>query len=163
MQAFRNWRWSALAVAFGLTAPVAQAEMITPDSISILNRPSAVGSASGTPVYASNLVTTQYAGLGLNFNAAAITSLNGTSVWAPIDGGVVGVPAIPSSGGSPVTSISYNYGSGVQGGFVSPGSANPTTVSSLGVDIVGNGSFPPPSLSMNVYGSNGQVLPITLA
>ena len=54
--------------------------MITPNSIH--NPPAAVGSANGTPVYASNLVNSQYMGLGLGFgnSRTAITSLNGVPV-----------------------------------------------------------------------------------
>jgi hypothetical protein len=105
MQVFRSWRWSALAVAFGLTTPAARAGMITPDSIP--GPPSAVASDQGTPVYFSNVVTSQYKGLGLNFSSgAAITNLNGTSVWAPTEGlahpdsSVAGVPPRELSSGS---------------------------------------------------------------
>jgi hypothetical protein len=136
MHAFRSRRWSTLAVLFIFAAPAARAGMITPDSIP--NPPNAVGSANGTPISSSNIVVRQYAGLGLNFNAAANTSLNGVSVWAPIsiDAG--------TSGGS------INYASSLVGSLVAPGSSNPTTVSSLTVAMVGNGSFPLPSLSMHV-------------
>jgi hypothetical protein len=160
MHVIRSWRWSALAVAFGLTTPVGRAGMITPDSIP--SPPSAVASAQRTPVYPSNVVTSQYKSLGLNFSSgAAITNLYGTSVWAPTEGlarpgsSVAGVPP----GNYPAAQI--NYSSTLSGRIVSPGSLNPTTVSSLAVEIVGNGSFPPPLLSMQVYGENGQILHIT--
>jgi hypothetical protein len=160
MQVFRSWRWNALAVAFAITAPVARAGMITPDSIP--SPPSAVASDQGTPVYLSNVVTSRYKGLGLNFSSgAAITNLNGTSVWAPIEWGahpgssIVGGPP----GNYPAAQISYS--GTLSGSIVSPGSLNPTTVSSLTVDIIGNGSFPLPSLLMHVYGDNGQMLHIT--
>jgi hypothetical protein len=153
MDAFSRWRWSALAVAFGLMASAARAEIITPDSIP--NPPSMVDSAIGTPIYPNNLVTTQYAGLGLNFlGSSAITRLNGVPVWAPIAPVVVpdvlspGVPPVPS----PSWLISY-YGPWGGGRFVSPGSSNPTTVSSLSVEIIGR-----PGLTMGVYGLNGQPL-----
>ena len=81
MSLVRIWRWSALAVAFALAASAARAEMITPNSIP--NPPTAVGSADGTLVSTSNIVNTQYAGLGLNLSGA-ITSLSGVSVWAPV-------------------------------------------------------------------------------
>ncbi len=144
MHAFRSWRISALAVIFALTAPVAQAGMITPDSIP--NPPSAVSSANGTPVYAKNLVTTQYAGLGLNFSDTTITRLNGISVWAPV-GPVSGNSSANSASGV----LSY-FGPWPGGKFVMPGSSNPTTVSSLSVELLGNnlGSM------LNVYRLNGQ-------
>ncbi len=141
MHVCRNWRWSALAVAFVFIAPVARAGMITPDSIP--NPPSAVASTDGTAISMSNIVNTQYAGLGMRLSAA-ITSINGVSVWAPIT-----YAASPPWGGA------INYASSVGGRFVSPGSLSPTTVSSLTVEILGN-----PSLSMSVYGLNGQSLNI---
>lgn len=156
MSAFRSWRWSALTIAFGLAVSTARAEMITPDSIS--NPPSAVGSANGTSVYATSLVTTQYAGWGLNFSSgAAITSLNGLNVWAPTTE-LIAEPASRIAGGPPPTfpSAMVSYYSTMTGSFVSPGSLSPTTVSSLSVDIVGH-----PWLMINVYGRNGQQLDIT--
>ncbi len=155
MHAFRNWRWNALAVAFGLTAPVAQAGMITPDSIS--NSPSAVASSNGTPVYRSSFVTSQYKGVGLNVTSGgAITNLNGVNVWVPTQ--MLGQPGSSSVGGPPgnYPVAQVNYNSILSGGFVSPGSLNPTTLSSLTVETLGN-----PSLSMSVYGLNGQRLTIT--
>ncbi len=144
MQVFRSQRWSALAVLFVFAAPAARAGMIIPDSIP--NPPNAVGSANGTPISTSNIVVRQYAGLGLNFNAAAITSLNGVPVWAPvsIDAG--------TRGGA------INYATSVGGIFVVPGSSNPTSVSSLSVKFLGN-----LSLSMSVYGLNGMALNINPA
>lgn len=143
MSAFRSWRWSALAIAVGLVTSTARAEMITPDSIS--NPPSAVSSANGTAVSTSNLVSTQYAGVGLNFGGAeAITKLNGVSVWAPV-GGVVG-----SSAGA------INYAWGVAGSFQVPGLSNQMTVSSLSVDIIGVSGTP----LLELNGLNGQPLNI---
>ncbi len=134
MYAFRRWRGSALAVAFVLTASSARAGLITPDSIP--NPPSAVDPANGTPILASNSVTTQYAGLGLNFSSGtAITHLNSFAVWAPtgiVVGGPVGV---------------IDYAKTLFARVLSPGSSNPTTVSSLSVETVGQAS-----LSMSVYG-----------
>jgi hypothetical protein len=126
MHTFWSWRWSALAIAFSLAASAARAEMITPDSIP--NPPNAVASTQGTPVYLNNLVTTQYAGMGLSLSGAAISRLNGISVWAPI-GIAVGVP---------VGAINYAWGLG--GNFLSPGSSKPTTLTSLSVTIVGDAS-----------------------
>lgn len=152
MQIFRYWCWSALTVAISLTIPAARAEMITPDSIP--NPPSTVDAAQGTSVSPSNLVNLQYKGLGLVFpGGSAITQLNGVSVWAPVS------PRTEMSGQSSSRPIDYAWN--MAGSLVSPGSLNPTTVSSLAVQIVGNGTFPLPSLSMHVYGSNGQILPIT--
>ncbi len=142
MHAFRSWRASALAVIFALTAPVAQAGMITPDSIP--NPPSAVSSANGTPVYANNLVTTQYAGLGLNFSDTTITRLNGISVWAPV---------APVSDNSSSGILSY-FGSWTGGKFVMPGSSNPTTISSLSVEVLGKNL----GFMLSVYGPNAQQL-----
>ncbi len=71
-------RWTALAAVLTMAA-VVRADVITPNSIA--NPPSAVGWADGTPVFANTLVTTQYAGSGLNFAAgAALTNLSGLIV-----------------------------------------------------------------------------------
>jgi hypothetical protein len=128
---------SALAIAFGFAAPAAWAEMITPDSIP--NPPGAVGSANGTSVYASNLVTIQYAGLGLNFSSgAAITTVNGVSVWAPTE--MLAQPDIRISGGPqpsfPAAQINY-YGSWSGLSFVQPGTLTPTTAQSVSLEILG--------------------------
>src|SRR5581483_7388442 len=109
--------------------------------------PSAVSSTNGTPVYANNLVTSQYAGLGLNFSDTTITRLNGISVWAPV-GPVTGDSSAHSASGV----LSY-FGLWTGGKFVMPGSSNPTTVSSLSMEVLGNLGFP-----LNVYGLNGQQL-----
>jgi len=141
MSAFRSWRWSALTIAFGLMAPEARAEMITPNSIP--NPPTVVASPYGA-VYANNFVNTQYASLGLNFNdETAITKLNGGSAWVP-----VGI-----AGGAPGA---IDYAWTVGGNFVSPGSSNPTTVSSLSLDLIGNPSAP----TLWVDGLNRQSLNI---
>lgn len=145
------WRWSALVFAFGLTAPVARAEWITPDSIP--NPPSAISSANGTPVSAGNAVIGQYSGFGLVFPwESAITKLNGVSVWAPVAN--PGVTTGQSSSGS----INYSYGGSVLGRIVAPISLNPRTVSSLTVEVLGN-----PSAQVNAYsyGPNGRLLHIT--
>ena len=153
----RNRCWFALAVAFGLATSAARAEMITPNSIH--NPPGAVGSANGTPVYASNLVNSQYMGLGLGFvnNWTAITSLNGVPVWAPV--GAIVNPDVRISGGPPVNfpvgAINYSsswYGASLNS-FVT---RNPITVSSLTVETVGNLGF----LSLGVFGRNG--LPLNI-
>lgn len=137
MDAFSHWRWSALTLTFVLASPVARAEMITPNSIS--NPPSTVGSANSTPVFVSNFVTTQYAGLGLNFSSgAAITNMNGVSVWAPTemlaepDSRIAGAPP-PNL---PAAQLSY-YGrwSGVS--FVQPGTLKSAAATSLALEIIG--------------------------
>jgi hypothetical protein len=99
-----------------------------------------VGWANGTPVYANNLVISQYAGLGLNFrDTAAITSLNGVNVWAPTQ--LLVTPLIRTvPGGSPppfpVATISYN-GPWNGASFVQGGTGTPTTVSSVTLEILG--------------------------
>jgi MYXO-CTERM domain-containing protein len=137
MFAFRSSRWSALAIAFGLMASAARAELITPNSIP--NPPSSVGSANGTPVYTNNLITSQYKGTGLNFSAgAAITSLNGVNVWAPTqmlvapDSGIAGWPP-PKF---PAAQISY-YGTWSGASFVQPGTLKPAVATSLSIEIIG--------------------------
>ena len=152
MSLVRIWRWSALAVAFALAASAARAEMITPNSIP--NPPSAVGSANGTPVYANNIVTTQYAGMGLNIGGAAITSLDNISVWAPIG---VSAPIGVHPGIGIVSGISpINYAATLGGSFVSLGSSIPTTVSSLTLTTFGINGTP----TLEVNGLNGQPLNI---
>lgn len=122
MPAFRSWFRIALSIAFVLSAAAARADLIAPNSIS--DSPNAVASSGGTPVYANNLVTTQYDGLGLRFvNGTAITQLNNTPVWAPITL-------------TPHPTISYTFW-GVGMNFVSPGSLRSTTVTSLTVDTIG--------------------------
>jgi hypothetical protein len=153
MHGFRSRRWSALTVLFIFASQAARAGMITPDSIP--NPPSSVASAQGTPVYTNNFVIGQYSGLGLVFpRGSALTQLNGMSVWAPVSP----PPKLagPSSSGSASGSIgSIAYAWSLLGRFVLPGSLNPTAVSSLTVGTLGN-----PSLSMSVYGLNGQRLNI---
>jgi hypothetical protein len=144
----------ALIVAFGLSAASLRAEQITPDSIA--NPPAAVGSADLTFIPStSNLVTTQYLGLGLNFSPTvgsltAITNLNGVTVWAP------GVPLMQplsriSGADSPVGQINYN-GTWNSGGLVQPGSMNPQTASSVTLEIIGR------PVGVNLLGSGGQFL-----
>jgi len=146
MYGFRKWRWSALAVVFGLAASAARAEMITPDSIP--NPPTAVAPNNGTPDNTSNLVSTQYAGLGLMLHGAVITSLDGVSMW---------VPSTQSSNPSPGGSVgAINYLSSLGGSLVSPGSSNPTTVSSLSLTTFGLIGTP----TLKVNGLNGQSLNI---
>src|SRR5262249_33467934 len=126
----------ALLMAFALLTADVRADLITPDSIP--NPPAAVGSAHNAPIPStSNLVTTQYAGLGLNFNnrgllMTAITSLDGVRVWAP--GTAAAWPAFVKN--PPVGIIAYS-GQWAGASFVLPGTLKPTTVSSLTVEIVG--------------------------
>ncbi|MGH7169184.1 MAG: PEP-CTERM sorting domain-containing protein [Gemmataceae bacterium] len=157
MQTIKGQCGFALAVVFGFTASAVRAEMITPNSIS--NPPSAVGSANGTPVYAGNLVNTQYMGMGLGFSNSqtAITSLNGVPVWAPVS--PVAIPAVRVSGGPPVNfpvgAIDY-YNSWYEATLNSLATRNPMTVSSLTVETIGNPGF----LSLGVFGRNGLALNI---
>jgi hypothetical protein len=82
---------SCLALVLFLPA-WASADIITPDSIG-RPPPATVGSAAGTPITSSaDLVTTQYAGLGLTFvsspgaipgtgSAVVVSNLGGADVW----------------------------------------------------------------------------------
>lgn len=129
----------ALAAAFGFAASAARADLITPDSIPFSNRPSAVGSTNGTAVYPGNLVTTQYKALGLNFSAAAaITNLNGVSVWAPTE--ALAHPGSFLADGPPVnypsSRISY-FGTWSGVSFVRPGTLTAAVATSLSVEIIG--------------------------
>jgi len=149
MHSIKGQRWIALAAAFGFTISTARAEMITPDSIP--NPPAAVGSGNGTPVYANNLVSTQYMSLGLDFGNSwtAITHLNSIPVWVPVG---IPYPTPGSTGGQ----IDYNtawWGANLN----SLTTRNPITVSSLTVETVGNLGF----LSLGVIGRNG--LPLNIA
>jgi PEP-CTERM motif-containing protein len=138
---FRSWHWSTLAVFFVFTAPTARAGMITPDSIP--NPPSAVASAQGTNLYANNYVSTQYAAVGLEFSSgAAITRLNGIPVWAPIGVAINAMGAI-------------DYAHTIFGRLVALGTLNPTTVSSLSVEIISLYSGTP---GLGVDGLNGGTL-----
>lgn len=108
MHILKNLRWFALAAAFGFAASAAQAEWITPNSIA--NPPAAVASANGTPVYANNLVNTQYVGLGLGFSSwTANTHLNGVAVWAPVveSTGAVPIPPPPITFGPTLITIIF--------------------------------------------------------
>ncbi len=140
MRVYR-WHWLTLAVAFGLPLPAARAEMIGPDSIP--NAPGAVNAASGTPVYAGGVVTSQYNGLGLNFSptsasTTAITNLNGVAVWAPAV--PLAHPALGVAGGPPfnfpAAQVGY-YGTWSGVSFVIPGTSTPAVATSLSVEIIG--------------------------
>ncbi len=141
MLAFGSWHWSALAITISFSAPAVQAGMITPDSIP--NPPNAVASANGTPINANNIADNRYTGLGVNIANAAITRLNGVSVWAPLGvaAGVFG---------------RIDYAHSVGGVFVSPTSLTRTTLSSLSVDLIGISG--PPNLWVD--GLKGQWLNI---
>ncbi len=141
MLVFTSRRWSALAVVLSLAVPVARAGMITPDSIP--NPPSAVASAQGTNLYANNYVSTQYAAVGLEFSSgAAITRLNGVSVWVPTGAAVNALGAI-------------DYAHTIFGKLVALGTLNPTTVSSLSVETISLSSGTP---GLWVDGLNGGAL-----
>lgn len=146
MQAFWSWRSSVLAVFFGFTVPAAQAGMITITPDSIPNPPQAVSSANGTPVSPNNFVISQYARLGMNFNAPAITSLNGVSVWVPVNS-----PA--GTGGSIIDYATSSIG----GSFVWPGTSKALSPSSVTLDIIGD----PSSLRFQAGSFNGMPLNIT--
>lgn len=130
MSVFWSCRWSALAVVFGVTLSAARAEMITPDSIP--NPPNAVGSASGTPISMNNMVTTQYAGLGMNFNDPVITSLKGVPVWVSVN-----YPAGVNVG----PTVDYALSS-VGGSFQVPGTTKGIHPSSVTFDLIGNPGTP---------------------
>ncbi|HTU18299.1 MAG TPA: PEP-CTERM sorting domain-containing protein [Gemmataceae bacterium] len=150
MSEFQSWRWSALAVALGLSVTAAQAEMITPESIP--NPPSAVGSANGTPISMNNIVISQYAGLGMNFNGPAITSLNGVPVWVAVN-----FPAGVNVGPTVDYANSLGQYVSVGGSFVVPGTSQPLSPSSVTFDLIGNPGTP----KFNVGGYNGMPLSIT--
>jgi MYXO-CTERM domain-containing protein len=145
MYVFRNRRWSALVVVFSLAAPSARAGMITPDSIP--NPPSPVG--SNRLVNANNIVGSQYISQGLNiFAGAAITNINNVAVWVPADTTGAILPHGPLG--------VINYGYGLYGSFVSPGTINSTTVSSFSLTMLGSQPF-----GVRVYGDRfGQLLNI---
>jgi hypothetical protein len=152
MNAHNLGRWAALVAILTMAAET-RADMITPDSIA--HPPGVVGWANGTSVYANNLVTSQYAGLGLNFTArAAITSLNGVNVWAPTEPllqplirTVPGGPPPPF----PVARISYN-GSWGGASFVQLGTQTPTTVSSVTLEILGR------PVTVDLFNAQGQLM-----
>jgi hypothetical protein len=140
-------------VAILTVATEARADIITPDSIA--HPPGPVRWTNGTPVYANNLVTSQYAGLGLNFTAsAAITSLNGVNVWAPTQPllqplirTVPGGPPLPF----PVARISYN-GPWDGANFLQPGTHTLTTVSSVTLEILGR------PVGVDLFNAQGQLM-----
>jgi hypothetical protein len=152
MHAHNLGRWVVLAAVLTMAAEEVRADVITPSSIA--NPPGAVGWANGTPVYANNLVTAQYAGLGLNFTAgAAITNLNGVNVWAPTE--PLLQPLFRTIPGGPppfpVARISYN---GTWGGasFVQPGTQTPSTVSSVTLEILGR------PVTIDLFNAQGQLM-----
>jgi hypothetical protein len=155
MHSAKGPRWFALAAAFGFTVSAARAEMISPNSIP--NPPSPVGSANLTRIFStSNLVTTQYAGQGLNFDSQnfslmAITRLNGVTVWAPAT--LVANPLFvinPHFGvkNPPIGMIDYS-GQWGKVSFVLPGTRTPAETSSVTLDIIGRG------VSVNFFNSHG--------
>ena len=142
MSAFLSYRWIALAIAFGLPVSMARAEMITPDSIP--NPPSAVSSTGG-PIGANNIVTTQYAGLGLRFDTnAVITQLNNISVWQRTD--------------APYQQT-IDYGSGLGMSLVKPGSSIPATASSVTLDLIGVTGTPNVVIN-SIYGQQLNYAPV---
>ena len=155
MYAHNLARWALLAAVLTMAAGEVRADVITPASIA--HPPAAVGWANGTPVYANNLVTAQYAGLGLNFaSGAAITNLNGVNVWAPtepllqpLSRTIPGGPPLPF----PVARISYN-GTWGEASFVQPGTQTPTTVSSVTLEILGR------PVTVDLFNAQGQLMGI---
>lgn len=158
-------RLLALALAFGLSAVGVQADLITPDSIP--NPPPAVGSGNLTPIPSlSNLVTTQYTAMGLNFSSftppfassvtnslTAITNLNGVNVWAPAT--PLLLPMSRIAGGPPpnfpVAQINYNgTWSGAQ--LVPVGSPTLRMTSSVTLEIIGR------PVTVSFFGAAGQLL-----
>lgn len=128
--------WFALAASVGFAASVVRAEMITPDSIP--NPPAFVGSANGTAVYTSNLVSTQYKGMGLNFSFAAITRLNGVTVWAPVQPQAIPASVVVGWPPSNYPPGRIGYMTWMAGGnFVVPGTVKTTSVYSMTLEIVG--------------------------
>jgi hypothetical protein len=148
MQTIKGRRAFALSMMFIFAASAARADLITPDSIP--NPPAAVASADGTPVPSGSLVTTQYTGLGLNFTDAAITRLNGATVWVPVD-----PQAMPASSAvgwppGPFPPPQISYGPWIPGGnFVVPGTTKPTSVYSMTLEIVGR------SVVVDAWGLHG--------
>jgi hypothetical protein len=130
----RLWAFRLLAtLVLGLPARTATADVITPDSI-VRPPPGTLGSANFTPITSSSdLVTTQYAGLGLTFPVlpgpvgglgatTAITNIGGTDVWAPA-----------SRTEAVATSVAViNYGNSITGQLARP-------TASLTVEFVGPG------------------------
>lgn len=116
--------------------------MITPDSIP---NPPAPAGANGS-ININNDINAQYNSRGFIIGGmgAAITSIKNVAVWAPTETNFVG----PTFG-------YINYGYPLLGAFVSPGTMNFTSVSSLSVAMVGSQPF-----GVNVYGNNGQLLNI---
>lgn len=143
---FAFWsRRSALAIALFFSVSAAQADMITPGSIA--NPPTPVP-LLGAPVLADNLVNTQYSGLGLRFyNPAAISQLNNTAVWVPIDH-------------TPHPTTDYSADTGISLQFVRPGSLTPTYVSSVTLDMIGVSSGTPNIGANSLYGQYLDITPV---
>lgn len=141
----------AWLVVLAISIQETRGSLITPDSIP--NPPTAVSAAGGTPVFAANLVTTQYSALGLNFSNAAITRLNGVKVWAPVEG--IAIPASEAAGQPPpIYTAPLGYSSWEGGGnFVVPGTTKATSVYSMSLEIMGNGYR-----AVQVYNSRWQML-----
>ena len=164
MHAHGACRLLALAITFGLSAAGVHADLIAPDSIS--NPPPAVGWGDHTLIpSASNLVTTQYSAMGLNFaysspslagvtsSLTAITNLNGVNVWAPATPLLLPMSRIASGPppNFPVGEINYNGAwSGAQ--LVPAGSPTLRTTSAVTLEIIGR------PVTVNFFGAAGQLL-----
>ncbi len=144
---------AAVLTAF-LSAALARADMITPNSIP--HPPPMVSDPIGSDSIDSSgdLVTTQYTALGLRFptipenkgmltgSTAAITNLSGVDVWAP---------AVLVKGGPAPAAL--DYFSGLTMDFVKPGYSGPATANSVSVEVL-QASNP----KLIAYGQSGSVL-----
>jgi hypothetical protein len=140
----------SIAALFASFGGLVRGSAITPDSIP--NPPGMVASTGNTTVPSNNLVSIQYTGLGLNFNYAALTRIDGMKVWAPVD--PVAVPAVGIAGSPPPSPppLSIGYGSWTGGNLVVPGTLKAASVYSLTLKIVGA------PVAVNWYNSHGQAL-----
>jgi hypothetical protein len=141
------------ALALGLTAGPARADVVSPDSI-VRPPPGTLGSANLTPITsAADLVTTQYAGLGLTFPAppgppagmgstTAISRLRVADVWVP----ATRTEAVASSVGF------INYASTLTGAL------GLTPASALTVEYIGPGVG-----VLSVFDKGGHLLGTTFA
>jgi hypothetical protein len=141
----RKWsraRLGLAACAWFTLAAGARAELITPDSIR-RPPPGTLPAVAGAPVAPADVVSSQYAALGLLFPirqvapdtayATVITNVGGTDVWA----GAFQFGA----GGGPNTVLSFDALSFVAGAFVRPGPLNgPVTTGSFSMELVTSGA-----------------------
>jgi hypothetical protein len=135
----------AALAGFVLSAPGANADLVTANSVPIATPSLGIVTSGGTVLPALTLVSGEYRGLGLDFpaqpngTAVAVTTLSGVNVWAP---------AGPAPGISPPW-YTLDYSRQVSGAFVVPGTSTPMTVSSLTLEVMGGGSFEVSALAAN--------------